>query len=255
MSTVFVTGGTKNTGLAIAETFATKGWNVAISSRNQHSADAVSKELSKKYDIKSKGYQLDLKDIKNIKFTFAQIKKDFGKLNTFVANSAELGVNYDILSVTPDEYDKLMNINLKGTYFCCQQSALIMKEQQSGSIVIISSVHSRECIWGRSLYSVSKGGLNALVKSMAIELGPYNIRSNCIIAGAIKTDRWSALTEEQIRQKRSNWPIGLESTGEDIANGVFYLGSDLSKTVTGTELTIDSGILVSLLPFDGGKHL
>ncbi|MBQ7643212.1 MAG: SDR family oxidoreductase, partial [Clostridia bacterium] len=76
-----------------------------------------------------------------------------------------------------------------------------------------------------------------------------NIRSNCIIAGAIRTDRWKDFTDEQIAEKRANWPIGIESTGEDIANGAYYLGSDLSKTVTGTELTIDSGILISLLPY------
>ena len=124
-----------------------------------------------------------------------------------------------------------------------------MKEQKKGSIVFMSSVHSHECIFGRSLYTASKGGINALMRALAIELGQYNIRSNCIIAGAIKTNRWDNFTDEEIAKKRSNWPIGLESTGEDIANGVFYLGTDLSKTVTGTELTIDSGILISLLPY------
>ena len=129
-----------------------------------------------------------------------------------------------------------------------------MKEYGKGSIVIMSSVHSHACIWGRSLYTASKGALNALARSMAIELGVYGIRTNCIIAGAIKTERWDGLTEDQIAKKRANWPVGLESTGEDIANGVFYLGTDLSKTVSGTELTIDSGVLVSLLPYNGGKR-
>ena len=129
-----------------------------------------------------------------------------------------------------------------------------MKEQKKGSIVIMSSVHSHECIWGRSLYTASKGALNALARSMAIELGVFGIRTNCIIAGAIKTERWDGLTDEQIAKRRANWPVGLESTGEDIANGVFYLGTDLSKTVSGTELTIDSGVLVSLLPYNGGKR-
>ena len=101
--------------------------------------------------------------------------------------------------------------NLKGTFFCAQQAAILMKEQKKGSIVFISSVHSHECILGRSLYTASKGGINALMRALAIELGEYNIRSNCIIAGAIKTDRWDGLTEEQIAAKRANWPIGLES--------------------------------------------
>ena len=254
MSTVFVTGAAKNTGYAIAEKFASQGFDVAISTREQATSDKVAKELSDIYGIKAKGYVLDIKYVDKIKEVFEEIKKDFGRLDTFVANSAALGVGYDILSVTEQDYDDLMDVNLKGTYFCCQSAAKIMKDQGGGSIVIISSVHSHETIWGRSLYTVSKGGLNALAKSLAIELGVYKIRANAIICGAIKTDRWNGLTDEQIAQKRANWPIGLESTGEDIANGAYYLGTDLSKTVTGTELTIDSGVLVSLLPFNGGKH-
>lgn len=251
--TVFITGATRNTGLAIAEKFAEDGYNVAISSRSEDSAKNAAKYLKQKYQIKSEGYSLNLADVSDIGNVFHKIKRDFSTLDTFVANSANLGVGCDMLSVTEDDYDDLMDINLKGTFFCCQQAALLMKENSGGSIVIISSVHSKECIPGRSLYTASKGGLNALMRAMAIELGPYRIRTNCIIAGAIKTERWNNLTNEEIAKKRANWPIGLESTGEDIANGVFYLGTDLSKTVTGTELTIDSGVLVSLLPFNGGK--
>ncbi len=254
MGVVFITGAVKNTGLAIAEKFASEGFDVALSSRDTESAERTASELSAKYGIKSRGYVMELNDLSAIESTFAAIKRDFGRLDAFVANSAALGVGYDMLSVTENDFDELMDVNLKGTYFCCKEAALIMKEMGGGSIVIISSVHSHECIWGRSLYTVSKGGLNALARSMAIELGMYNIRANSIIAGAIRTDRWDDLTDEQIAAKRANWPIGLESTGEDIANGAFYLGTDLSKTVTGTELTIDSGVLISLLPYNGGKH-
>ena len=254
MKTVFITGATKNTGFAIAQKFASEGYNVAISSRSKEGADKAASEIFHKYGIASKGYSLDLTNVTDIERVFDEIKNDFGSLDTFVANSANLGVDYDMLSVTEQVYDDLMNVNLKGTYFCAKYASLIMKEQGGGSIIFISSVHSHECIWGRSLYTVSKGGINALARSIAIELGAYNIRANAIIAGSIKTERWNGFTDEQIANKRKNWPIGRESTGEDIANGVFYLGTDLSKTVTGTELTIDSGILVSLLPFEGGKH-
>lgn len=251
---VFITGATKNTGYAIARKFASEGFDVAISSRSIASAEEAAEKIASDFSVKTKGYSLNLADVSDIKRVFEDIKVTFGGLDTFVANSANLGVDYDMLSVTEDDYDDLMNVNLKGTYFCCQQAALIMKEQKKGSVILISSVHSHETIWGRSLYTVSKGGLNSLAKAMAIELGVYNIRANVIICGAIKTDRWNGFTDEQIAKRRANWPIGLESTGEDIANGAFYLGTDLSKTVTGTELTIDSGVLVSLLPYNGGKH-
>ncbi len=254
MPAVFITGAAKNTGLAIARKFAKEGFNVAISTREASEAEKVAKELSEEFNIKSKGYVLELSNVRQIESVFAEITHDFGRLDTFVANAAALGVDSDMLKVTEEEYNSVIDVNLKGTFFCCKEAAKIMKDNGGGSIVMISSVHSHEAIWGRSLYSASKGALNALARCIAIELGSYNIRANAIIAGAIKTERWNRLNEEQIAAKRKNWPIGLESTGQDIANGVYYLGTDLSRTVTGTELTIDSGVLISLLPFNGGKH-
>ncbi len=253
MQTVLITGATKNTGLAIAEKFASEGFCVALTSRSEEAARRAAHELERRYNVRARGYALNLSDVQDIARVFDAIDRDFGRLDVFVANSAHLGVDQDMLKVTEEEYDAVMSVNLKGTYFCCQQAVRRMARQGKGSVVLISSVHSKECIWGRSLYTASKGALNALARSIAIEFGSSGVRANAIIAGAIKTERWEGLTEEQIAAKRANWPIGLESTGEDIANGAYYLGSDLSKTVTGTELTIDSGVLVSLLPYNGGR--
>ena len=249
MPTVFITAGAKNTGLAIAEKFAKEGYDVAISSRIESEIKEAQRSISEKYGVKTKGYVLDITNYENIKSVFEEIKKDFGGLDTFVANAANLGIDMKFLTVTEEEYDSVVDTNLKGSFFCAQQAALIMKEHSGGSIVFISSVHSKGAIFGRSLYTAAKGGLNALSTAMSIELAQYGTRSNCIIAGAIRTNRWDGLTPEQESARRANWPRGIESTGEDIANGVFYLGSDLSKTVTGTELTIDSGILNCLLPY------
>ncbi|MEE1024458.1 MAG: SDR family oxidoreductase [Acutalibacteraceae bacterium] len=252
MPTVFITG-VKNTGFCIAEKFASEGFDVAISTRKLSDVEPLAEMLAKKYNIKARGYSLEMSDVDDIKRVFSCIKEDFGSLDTFVANAANLGVEMDFLTADEDEFASVVDVNLKGSFFCAQQAALMMKEKKSGSIVFMSSVHSHQCIFGRSLYTATKGGINALMRALAIELAQYGIRSNCVIAGAIRTDRWDNLTQEQITEKRANWPLGLESTGEDIANGVFYLGTDLSKTVTGTELTIDSGILISLLPYKEAK--
>lgn len=249
MPTVFITAAAKNTGLSIAEKFASEGYNVAISSRNINEIKDAEKFLCEKYGVTVKGYSMELNDYDNILSVFSQIEKDFGGLDTFVANAANLGVGMPFLDTTPEEYDSVIDTNLKGSFFCAQQAALLMKKNGKGSIVFISSVHSKQAIFGRSLYAASKGGINALSTTLSIELAQYGIRSNCIIAGAIRTNRWDNFTPDQEAEKRANWPLGIESTGEDIANGVFYLGTDLSKTVTGTELTIDSGILNCLLPY------
>ena len=249
MSTLFITAGAKNTGLAIAEKFAENGFDIALSSRNRKEVEEAAAYISEKYSVKSKGYVLELCDVPGIRKVFAQIRNDFGGIEVFVANAANLGIDTDILTIDEEEYSAVVDSNLKGTFFCAQEAARIMKDGGGGSIVFISSVHSHQCIFGRCLYTASKGGINALMRSMALELARYNIRSNAIIAGAIRSDRWNALTDEQIAKKRANWPLGVESLGEDISNGAFYLGTELSKTVTGTELTIDSGISISLLPY------
>lgn len=254
MPTLFITAAAKNTGLAIAEKFAENGFDVALSSRNLAEAQQAAAYIKDRYSVKAKGYSLELTDVPQIRRVFGQVKEDFGGIDTFVANAANLGVDTNLLTIDEEEYANVMDVNLKGSFFCAQQAALIMKETVGGSIVFISSVHSHQCIFGRCLYSASKNGINALMRSMALELAQYHIRANCLLAGAIRTDRWDSLSEEQIAARRANWPLELESTGEDIANGVFYLGTDLSKTVTGTELTIDSGISISLLPYKEGKH-
>ncbi len=249
---IFITGATKNTGLAIAEKFAENGYDVALSSRRADDAQNTASYLSKKYGIKAAGYALALQDVEAIREVFASARRDFGRLDVFVGNSANLGVDVDVLNATEEDFDSVIDVNLKGNFFCAQQAATIMKENGGGSIVMIGSVHYSQAIWGRALYAASKGGLFSLVKSLAVELGEFGIRANTIVAGAIHTERWDVQTPEQTAKRRAQYPAGRESFGEEIANGAFYLGSDLSKTVTGTELTIDSGISVCLLPYK--KH-
>ena len=254
MKTVFITGAAKNTGLAIANYFASKGYQVAISSRNLENAEKTATELSKLFGIKAKGYALSLKDVEEIRQVFRAIKEDFGGLDVFVGNSADLGVGQEVLTVTEEEFDSVMNVNVKGHYFCCQQAALLMKEKRNGSIVLIGSVHYKGAVRGRGLYAASKGAMATMVRSLAYELAEYGIRVNQVVAGAIRTDRWDYLTEEEMTMRRANWPLGIESTGEDIAKGVYYLASENSGTVTGTDLTIDSGVLTCLLKYDGGSQ-
>ncbi len=254
MSVAFITGAVKNTGFAIAQKFAAEGFDVVISSRQGEDAQKMANTLIKDYGVRAKGYSMELNDTGNIRRVFDSIRTDFGRLDTFVANAAHLGVGFGLLTSTPEDFDAVLDVNLKGTFFCCQNAANIMKENGGGAIVLISSVHADACIPDRCLYSISKGALNTLAKSIAVELGPHNIRANSLVAGAIKTDRWDDMTDEQIAARRRNWPLGIESTGEDIANAAFYLGTDLSRTVTGAELAVDSGVSASLLGFNGGKR-
>lgn len=248
---VFVTGGGQNTGLAIVEKFASQGYDIALSTRDQLSADKTAKQITEKYGVFCKGYKLELTDMNDINNVFDDIDKSFGRLDVFVANSANLGMGQNILTITEEDFDAVVGANLKGNFFCAQRAAKIMLKKKTGAIVFIGSVHSKAAIRGRSMYAASKGGLRSLVNNMAYELGEYGIRVNSVAPGAIRTNRWDALTDEEIEKKRSKWPLGIESSGEDVANAVFYIASDLAKTVTGTELCIDSGVSTCLLSYEG----
>ena len=252
--TVFITGAVRNSGYAIAKRFASEGYQVAVSSRDLHSAEQAAAEIASAYGVRTKGYSLNLRDAADIRRVFADLKDTFGGLTTFVPNAASLGIGQEILTITEEEFDDVMETNSRGNFFCCQEAARLMKEAGGGSIVFIGSVHYRAAVWGRSLYAASKGAIATMVRSMAVELAEYGIRVNQVVPGAIRTDRWDGLTEEQIAARRKNWPAGVESTGEDIANVVYYLASDQARTITGTDLVIDSGVLACLLSYNGGKH-
>lgn len=112
MKTIFITGATENTGYAIASHFAGSGYNVAISSRDLNRAQNAAQEIEQKYSVKSKGYSLDLTDTDEIESVFSEIAKDFETLDIFVANSANLGIGYDIFNTSPSDFDSIMDVNI-----------------------------------------------------------------------------------------------------------------------------------------------
>ena len=250
MKTVFVTGAVRNTGFAIAKHFAQNNYNIALSSRSLENATEVASKIEKEYSVKARGYALELTDVSDIKRVFEEIEKDFGGLDVFVANSANLGIGYDLLSTEEEDYYDITDVNIKGTFFCCKYAAELMKKQRGGSIVTIGSVQSKGAVRGRTVYSMTKAALSVLVKNMAYELGEYGIRANNVVAGAIHSERWDSLSEDELIKRRSRYPVGRESTEQEIANAVFYLGTELSATVTGIDLIVDSGLSVCLLPYD-----
>lgn len=249
MKTILVTGGTVNTGLAIARKFAKEGYAVAITSRNAARAEEAAAALARTFGVPTRGYALAFDNVDEIRATFETVERDFGGLDVFVANAANLGMGYGVLNTEEQDFDAIMDVNVKGTFFCCQAAAEIMKRHGGGSIVTMGSIQGTGAVRGRAVYSMSKAAISLLVKNMAYELGEYHIRANNVVAGAIHSERWDALSEEEIATRRARYPVGRESGEDEIANAVYFLGSELSATVTGTDLTVDSGISVCILPY------
>ena len=253
MKTVFITGGVRNSGLAIADRFARDGYGVALTSRREDDAQATAKLLSDRYGVPVLGFGLDLRSPENIGEVFYQVKDRFDHLDAFVGCSANLGLNNPFLETTPESFDSVMNVNIRGNFFCAQEAAKLMMGT-GGSILFIGSVHYKGAVYGRACYAVSKGAIASMVHNLAFELAEYGIRVNQIVPGAIRTDRWDGISPEEEARRRANWPLGIESTPEDIANAVYFLSSEEARTITGAELAVDSGVLSCLLSYNGGNH-
>ena len=255
MKNVLITGATVNTGYAIARRFAKEGYGVAITSRDAAQARAAAEKLSGEFSVPTAGYGLSMTNAEEIKAVFNDAAQTLGSLDVFVANAANLGVGYGVLNTDEAAFDAIIGANVKGTFFCCQAAAEIMKKQGSGgSIVTMGSIQGTGAVRGRTVYSMSKAAISLLVKNLAFELGEYGIRANNVVAGAIHSTRWDDLSEEEIAARRSRYPVGRESTEEEIANAVYFLGSEQSATVTGTDLTVDSGISICILPYTKSEN-
>ena len=250
---VFVTGGTVGSGYAIAERFAKEGYHVVITSRDEERAKEAAGKLAKEYPVECLGYGLDIRDEQRVIDIFQDIDSKGLFVETVCLNSADLGFGTDpavgmqFFEVSTEEFQRVFETNLVWNFTIVRQAALRMREQHKGAIVFIGSNTAYRAIPNRSAYCASKGGINAMSKAFAIDLGPYGIRSNVVLPGTIKTQRWYEMGSKQI-VNGSLTPIGDISDFEDIANAAWYLGSDESKNVTGIELTVDGGMSCQLYP-------
>ncbi len=250
---VFVTGGTVGSGLAVAERFAKEGYDVFISSRSGERAQRAAESVAEKYGVFAKGYALDIRNEDRVKEIFADIDLLDKFVETVCLNSADMGFGNDpvkgmpFFEVSVEDFQRVFETNLVWNFTIVRQAALRMKEHHRGAIVFISSNTAYRAIPNRSAYCASKGGINAMSRAFAIDLGPYGIRSNVVLPGTIKTQRWHDMGSKQIVNGELT-PIGDISDFEDIANAAWYLGSDESKNVTGTEITVDGGMSCQLYP-------
>lgn len=250
---VFVTGGTVGSGLAIAEKFAKEGYAAVITSRDQNRAEEAAAYVADKYGVQARGYALDIRDEQRVKDIFTDLDDNDIFVETVCLNSADMGFGNDPAKGMPmfecsiEEFQRVFETNLVWNFMIVRQAALRMKEQGKGAIVFISSNTAYHAIPNRIAYSTSKGGINSMSKALAVDLGQYGIRSNVVLPGTIKTKRWEGMGSKRIVDG-SLTPIGDISDFEDIANAAWYLGSDLSKNVTGTEITVDGGMTCQLYP-------
>ena len=251
---VFITGAHSGTGYGIAERFAKEGYDVFITSRRGEDAQKSANTLCDKYGIFAKGYECNIGNEQQVIDIFNDIDSTGRFVKTVILNAANMGFDpkdpaagQDFWTVPVNDFQAVFETNLVWNFTIIRQAAVRMRENGGGSVVFISSNTAYRAIPNRAAYSASKGGINSLSKALAVDLGQYGIRCNVVLPGTIKTERWKQMGNKQIVNGTLT-PIGDISDFEDIANACFFLGTDLSKNITGTELIVDGGMSCQLYP-------
>lgn len=243
MKSVLITGAVKNTGLGIAEKFASEGWAVFITSRNGEDAEKTAEILQNKYHVPCFGIGYDIGDVKAAEKLPDFVSSKGFILNSVILNAASQGLNTDPLTVDIDDWASVITANVVGNFNCARCFARKMVEADNhGTIVFLGSITYRNCNVLRSSYNTSKGAILSLTKSLAIDLGKYGIRVNCLMPGPIHTERYDVLDEETRVMRNNAVPIGRVSTADDIAKAAYFLASDQSGNASGTGLIIDGGM-------------
>jgi NAD(P)-dependent dehydrogenase (short-subunit alcohol dehydrogenase family) len=235
-----VTGSTNNIGRSIAETLAGDGFRVIITSRHEKEARAVAEHLPQRGGY----YALDFADAREIAGLFEYVRKTYGRLDVLVNNVA-FTQNETILDCTLETWEKTINTNLRSYFLCTRYAGQMMKEQGGGNIVNITIARGRGAR-SKFAYSVSKGGVNALTMSAALDLAPYNIRVNAVGIGPTGTPVGNKENPGRTRKYESPGnPAGHVGTPEDIARAVSFLVSDKAGYIYGATLAVDGGGSIS----------
>jgi len=240
--TAIITGATRGIGLGIAVEFANQGANVAFTySSSVDAANALETELNA-IGIKAKGYQSNAAEFDTAQELAKEILKEFGSIDILVNNA---GITKDnlLMRISEDDFDKVIDVNLKSVFNMTKAVIRPMMKQRSGSIINMSSVVGLKGNAGQSNYAASKSGILGFSKSVALELGSRNIRSNVIAPGFIETEMTGKLDEATVQTWRDAIPLKRGGTPEDIANTCVFLASDMSSYITGQTLSVDGGML------------
>lgn len=245
-----VTGAGSGIGKAAALALGAAGAAVIVISRSADEIEKTARDIEKAGGT-AKALPVDVTDDEGMKALFNDIEREFGRLDIVVANAGINGMWAPIEKLTPDEWDRTMAINLRGTYLTVHHAVPHMKKA-GGAIVVVSSINGTRTFStpGASAYSVSKAGQVALVKQLALELGRYRIRVNAVCPGAIETDI-SDNTQRRdtdeitipVEFPEGDIPLtgGAKGKAEDVADAILFLASDASRHITGTPIWIDGG--------------
>ncbi|EMD16579.1 3-oxoacyl-[acyl-carrier-protein] reductase [Eggerthia catenaformis OT 569 = DSM 20559] len=239
-----ITGGIKGIGKATALTLASKGANIVLNYRKNSNNDEIALKLQK--EIESLGVQVllakgDISNEEDVKEIFKLIKDHFGRLDILVNNA---GITRDnlIIRTKTEDFNQVIDANLKGTFLCMKYASKIMIKQKYGRIISLSSVTGIIGNPGQTNYAASKAGIIGMSKSLAKELGSRHITVNVVAPGFVETDMTKKLDQEYLENMIHHIPLERLGKPEDIAYAVAFLASDEASYITGHVLQADGGM-------------
>ena len=240
--TAIVTGASRGIGEGIALKLAEHGANIAFTYVSSHEKAKMLEEKLQSFGIKAKAYKSNAANYDACEATVNDIVKDFGGVDICVNNA---GISKDnlLLRMTQEQWDEVIDTNLKSVFNMTKQVIKPMMKARKGSIINMSSIIGMRGNAGQSSYAASKAGIIGFTKSIAAELGSRNVRCNAIAPGFVETDMTSYLKEGESAQKyKANIPLARFGTAEDIANVTLFLASDMSAYVTGQTISVCGGL-------------
>ena len=238
-----VTGGARGIGKAIVLKLIREGAKVAIADVDKRELDTLKNEIEKnKGDIIN--ISCDITKSSEVKEMVGQVKRSFGRIDILV-NNAGIIRRGTIETVTEEDWDRVIEVNLKGTFNCCKAVVDIMKQQGYGKIVNVSSIAGKMGdITSAPGYGPSKAGVDALTKTLARQLAPYHINVNAVSPHAIETEMSAQWSVERRKEIIASIPLGRLGKPEDVAEAVLFLASDAASFITGEILDVNGGALM-----------
>lgn len=238
-----VTGGTRGIGRAIALKLADKGANIVINYRNSDKEAEELKAILEEKGVKVLTVKCDISNFEDSKNLMDKCKEVFGKIDILVNNA---GITKDtlIMRMKEEDFDNVIDVNLKGTFNCAKHASAIMLKQRFGKIINMTSVVGVAGNAGQVNYAASKAGVIGLTKSLAKELGSRGITVNAVAPGFINTDMTDSLSEKVKEEASKNIPLKRLGDPEDVANLVGFLASDAANYITGQVINVDGGMVM-----------
>ena len=241
--TAIVTGGTRGIGFEVVKKFIEQGANVAFFGSRKETVDKTLAKLKELFpDKKVMGLYDPISDASAVEAAFGRVVEEFGSLDILV-NNAGISARESLMDYKPEDFVRIMDLNVNAVFVCSQAAAKLMVKQHSGVILNTSSMVS---LYGQPSgvgYPTSKYAVNGMTKSLARELGKYNIRVNAVAPGVTATDMVAALPKEMVDRISSTIPLGRVGQPEEVANAFLFLASDMASYVTGTILSVDGAAM------------